>query len=214
MNRRRAIAWALGGALAGITCGVAGLRGVGRLSSLSASLADLYDERFVEALPQISLGGVATRLATRGVLVGATGEDEGQPSPLCSWPPETERRGWRLDVDRVGANAADDALVEFGRSLYTETELLLYSFVARLRSSAAAALLAPDTNAMNQRTAVAGTSGAAVELPLRSIPAPVTPESVGADAAALGGRHGLAPGGAAGGRVSRSREVAEGRWDA
>ena len=136
MNRRRAIAWALGGALAGITCGVAGLRGVGRLSSLSASLADLYDERFVEALPQISLGGVAARLAARGVLVGATGEDEGQPSPLCSWPPEAERRGWRLDIDRVGANAADDALVEFGRSLYTETELLLYSFVARLRSRA------------------------------------------------------------------------------
>ena len=134
MNRRRAIAWTLGGALAGITCGLAGLRGVGRLPSLSAALADLYDERFVEALPQISLGGVAARLAARGVLIDATGEDEGPP---------TERHVWRLDLDRVGANAADDALVEFGRSLYTETELLLYSLATRLRSSAAAAPVRP-----------------------------------------------------------------------
>lgn len=143
MNRRRAIAWALGGAVAGTTGGWAGLRGVGKWSPLPAALVDLYDERFVEALPQISLSAIAARLAARGVLVGATGEYEGQPSPLCSWPPETERHGWRLDIDRVGANAPDDALVEFGRSLYTETELLLYSFAARLRSSAAAAPVRP-----------------------------------------------------------------------
>ena len=131
MNRRRAIAWALGGAVAGTTGGWAGLRGDGKWSTLSVALADLYDERFVEALPQISLSAIAARLAAREVLVGTTGKGEGQLSSLCASPPEAERRGWRLDVDRVGTNAADDALVEFGRSLYTETELLLYSFVAR-----------------------------------------------------------------------------------
>ena len=145
MNRRRAIAWALGGAVAGTTGGWAGLRGVGKWPPLPAALVDLYDERFVEALPQISLSAIAARLAARGVLVGATGEYEGQPSPLCASPTEAEQRGWRLDIDRVSASAADDALVEFGRSLYTETELLLYSFVARLRSSAAAALLPTRT---------------------------------------------------------------------
>ena len=154
MNRRAALAWALGAAAASASS-LAGLPAVRRRPALAAALADLHDERFVGALPQTSLEDIAARLVARGVLVGATGED---------WP--SERPQWRLDVARVGANAADDALIEFDRSLYTETELLLYAFVARLRSEAA------------------------------------------------GGWHWLAPGEAAGGRVSWSREVAEGRWDA
>ena len=129
--------------------GVPGGRG---RPTLPAALADLHDERFVAALPQISLEDVAARLVARGVFVGATGEDR-----------LSERPQWHLDVARVGADAANDALIEFDCSLYTETELLLYAFVARLRSEAAS------------------------------------------------GRHGLAPGDAAGGRVSWSKRVAEGR---
>ena len=152
MNRRTALVWALGAVAASARGSLAGLPGVRRGSALPAALADLHDERFVGALPQTSLEDVAARLVARGVLVGVTGED---------WP--SERPQWRLDVARVGANAADDALIEFARSLYTETELLLYAFVARLHSKAASG---PDT---------------------------------------------LAPGDAAGGRVSWSREVVEGR---
>ena len=123
MNRRTALAWALGAVAASARGSLAGLPEVRRRAALSAALDDLYDERFVGALRQTSLEDIAARLVARGVLVGATGED---------WP--SERPQWRLDVARVGANAADDALIEFDRSLYTETELLLYSFAARLRS--------------------------------------------------------------------------------
>ena len=123
MNRRAALAWALGAVAASARGSLADLPAVRGRAALSAALDDLYDERFVGALPQTSLDDIAARLVARGVLVGATGED---------WP--SERPQWRLDVARVGANAADDALIEFDRSLYTETELLLYSFVARLRS--------------------------------------------------------------------------------
>ena len=120
MNRR-SFAKALGAS----ACGLAGLPGVRRRDALPAALADLYDEQFVAALPQTSLEVIATRLVARGVLVGAT------PRPFRSW------RSWHLCIARVGVNAADDALIEFNRSLYTETELLLYSFAARLRSEAA-----------------------------------------------------------------------------
>ena len=154
MNRRAALAWALGAAAASAGS-LAGLPAVWKRAALPTALTDLHDERFVAALPQTSLEDVAARLVARGVLVGATGED--RPSG---------RPHWRFDVARVSANAADDALVEFDHSLYTETELLLYAFVARLRSGAAP------------------------------------------------GRDALAPGDAAGGRVSWSREVAEGRGDA
>ena len=155
MNRRAALVWALGAMVASAKGGLAGLPAVRRHSALPAALDDLYDERFVGALPQISLEDVAARLVARGVLVGATSE---------GWL--SERPRWRFDLGRVGADAADDALIEFDHSFYTETELLLYAFVARLRSEAAS------------------------------------------------GRHPLAPGDAAGGRVSWSREVVEGRWDA
>ena len=155
MNRRAAFAWVLGAVAASAGGGLAGFPGGRKRPALPAALADLYDARFVAALPQISLADIAARLMARSVLVGATGEDR----PF-------ERPQWRLDDDRVGANAADDTLVEFDRSLYTETELLLYAFVARLHSKAAC------------------------------------------------GRDALAPGDAAGGRVSWSRKVAEGRGDA
>ena len=126
MNRRAALVWALGAMVASAKGGLAGLPGVRRGSALPAALVDLYDERFVRALPQISLEDVAARLVARGVLVGATSE---------GWL--SERPQWRLDVARVGANAADDVLIEFHHSFYTETELLLYAFAARLRFEAA-----------------------------------------------------------------------------
>ena len=128
MNRRAALAWALWAAAASAGS-LAGLPAVRRRSALPAALTDLYEERFVAALPQTSLEDVAVRLVARGVLVGAAGEDR---------PSETTQ--WRFDIARVGANAADDALIEFDRSLYAETELLLYSFVARMHSKAASSL--------------------------------------------------------------------------
>ena len=136
MNRRAAIAGALGATFAGAAGGRARLPAVGRHLGLPAALADLYDERFVGALPQTSLEAIATRLAVRGVFLGATSDDgdEGQPSPLRPSPFATERHGWRIDIDRVRANAATDELIEFDRSLYTETELLLYAYVVRAAS--------------------------------------------------------------------------------
>lgn len=77
--------------------------------------AGLYDARFLTALPNVSREDIAERLASRGVLVGAARD--------------------MVDVDRVRAHGASDALVEFDRALYTETELLLYTFVARSHSS-------------------------------------------------------------------------------
>lgn len=132
MNRRAVIALAFGTAVAG-AAGVALLQRVNR-QALPAALADLhgylYDERFVKALPQTSLEAIASRLADRGVLFVAAGDDRNGGS-RCSLPLEAER--WSFDIDRVRAHAASDALVEFDHSLYTETELLLYALVARLR---------------------------------------------------------------------------------
>ena len=130
MNRRALIAWALGAVVAGVA-GVALLQRVNR-QALPTALADLYDERFVEALPQTSWEAIATRLADRGVLDAATGDDENSGS-RCSLLLEVVR--WSFDIDRVRAHAASDALVEFDHSLYTETELLLYTLVARLREA-------------------------------------------------------------------------------
>ena len=58
MNRRAAIAWALGATVAG-AAGGARLPAVGRQPTLPAALADLYDERFVGALPQTSSAAIA-----------------------------------------------------------------------------------------------------------------------------------------------------------
>lgn len=125
MNRRAAIAWALGATVAGAAGGRARLPAVGRQPGLPAALAALYDERFVGALPQTSLEAIAARLVARGVLAGAT--DNGNAG--------TRQHRWRFDAARVRARAADDDLIEFDRSLYTETELLLYAYVARTASS-------------------------------------------------------------------------------
>ena len=102
MNRRTAI-----------VCGIAAILGVGAACTrvTPVASADLYDARFLTALPDLSRDDIAERLASRGVLVGAARD--------------------MVDVDRVRANGASDALVEFDGALYTETELLLYVFVAR-----------------------------------------------------------------------------------
>ena len=108
MNRRTAIA-----------CGIAAILGVGagcaRRMTILVAPGSLYDARFITALPDASREDIAERLASRGVLVGAARD--------------------MVDVDRVRARGASDALVEFERALYTETELLLYAFVARSHSS-------------------------------------------------------------------------------
>ena len=124
MNRRAAIAWALGATVAGAASGRTRLPAVGRQPGLPAALADLYDERFVGALPQTSSAAIAARLVARGVLAGGTGTGNAR----------TRQHRWRFDAARVRARAADDDLIEFERSLYTETELLLYAYVARAAS--------------------------------------------------------------------------------
>lgn len=132
MNRRTVIAWALGAAVAG-AAGVTLLQRVNR-QALPAALADLYDERFVEALPQTSLEAIASRLVDRGVLGTAAGDD-GNGNPVSRCPLLLEAERWSFDIDRVRAHAASDTLVEFDHSLYTETELLLCTLVARLREA-------------------------------------------------------------------------------
>lgn len=131
MNRRATIVGAVGVAVTGAASTV--LPRLWRRPALSTALADLYDDRFVDALP-MTLEAMAARLFERGVLVGDGNE--------CGRVRLAARNRWRFDVDRVGAIATDDALIEFDHSLYTETELLLYSFVARLRSSASGPRLA------------------------------------------------------------------------
>ena len=79
---------------------------------LPAATADLYDEKFIGALPSWSLREIAHALTARGVLVGAA-----------------------LEVDKVRRRAATDPLIAYDCSLYTETELLLYALVARHRAA-------------------------------------------------------------------------------
>ena len=123
MNRRTAIVWAFG--VAAASAGAMPRIGApGRQAALPAALADLYDERFVAALPQTSSKAVVARLMARGVLAGAT--DNGNAG--------AQRHRWRIDADRVRACAVDDDLIEFDCSLYAETELLLYAYVARAAS--------------------------------------------------------------------------------
>ena len=126
MNRRSALAWALGAAVPAALGAVPRVGAAGRKAALPAALADLYDERFAAALPQTSSAAIVARLMARGVLAGAMGGGSA----------DTEQRQWRFDAARVGARAASDALIEFDRSLYAETELLLYAYVARLAAPA------------------------------------------------------------------------------
>lgn len=123
MNRRAALAWTLGATVAG-AAGGARLPAVGRQPRLPAALADLYDERFLGALPQTSSAAIAARLVARSVLARGAGNGNAR----------TRQHRWRFDAARVRARAADDDLIEFDRSLYTETELLLYAYVARVAS--------------------------------------------------------------------------------
>ena len=125
MNRRSALVWALWAAVVGSAAGaVPRVGAAARQAVLPAALADLYDERFAAALPRTSSSAIAARLVARGVLAGAT--DNGNAG--------RQQHRWRFDAARVRARAASDALIEFDRSLYTETELLLYAYVARVAS--------------------------------------------------------------------------------
>ena len=129
MNRRSALVWTLGAAVVRPAAPAAGaapqVGAAARQAMLPTALAGLYDERFTAALPRTSSATIAARLVARGVLAGAT--DNGNA--------ETRQHRWRFDAARVRARAADDDLIEFDRSLYTETELLLYAYVARVASS-------------------------------------------------------------------------------
>lgn len=75
-----------------------------------ADLRALYSPCFHGAFLDLTLDDLLAALDVRGV----------------------HRRG-RIDVARVRQNAADDPLVEFDGFLWTESELMLYAVIARLR---------------------------------------------------------------------------------
>ena len=79
-------------------------------SDLPADLRALYSPDFVRAFPGLTLDGLIEALCARHVLA----------------------RG-KIDAARVRDNAADDPLVEFDGFFWTESELMLYALVARLR---------------------------------------------------------------------------------
>lgn len=118
MNRRRFLlrltalcALLPGGGVPLLACGSRfHCRGIDSYSDLSTDLQALYSPRFVRAFPDSTLDGLLEALRARRV---------------CTWG--------KIDVARVRENAADDPLVEFDDFFWTESELMLYALVARLR---------------------------------------------------------------------------------
>ncbi len=87
------------------------LRGLS-YSELPENIRALYHQDFSRALPALPLEDLIAELSRRGVY-----------------------KRWGFHVSQIRANAASDALVEFDNFLYTESELLLYAMVARLREA-------------------------------------------------------------------------------
>ena len=81
-------------------------------SELPENIKSLYDQDFVRAMPALSLEDLVAELSRRGVY-----------------------KRWGFHVSQIRVNAASDSLVEFDNFLYTESELLLYAMVARLREA-------------------------------------------------------------------------------
>lgn len=84
--------------------------GIDSYSDLPADLQALYSPDFVRALPDLALDDLFEALRARRVCTRAT-----------------------FDIARVRDAAADDPLVEFDDFFWTESELMLYALVARLR---------------------------------------------------------------------------------
>ena len=87
------------------------LRGL-TYAELPEDVKALYHHEFADALPALSLEDLIAELSRRGIY-----------------------RLWAVHVKQVRANADSDPLVEFDNFLYTESELLLYAMVARLREA-------------------------------------------------------------------------------
>lgn len=81
-------------------------------SDLSENVKALYHQDFAGAFPALSLEDLVAELSRRGIY---------------------KRRSFH--VNQIRANAVSDSLVEFNDLLYTESELLLYAMVARLREA-------------------------------------------------------------------------------
>lgn len=79
-------------------------------ADLPENMKALYQQDFSRAFPALTLEDLVAELGRRGVY-----------------------RRWRFYVSQIRANAASDPLVKFDNFLYTESELLLYAMVARLR---------------------------------------------------------------------------------
>ena len=81
-------------------------------SELPENIKALYHQDFAGAFPALSLEDLVAELSRRGIY------------------------GWReFHISQIRANAVSDSLVEFDNFLYTESELLLYAMVARLREA-------------------------------------------------------------------------------
>ena len=90
--------------------------GIDSYSGLPSDLQALYSPDFVRAFPGLTLDGLIEALRARRVCTQG-----------------------KIDAARVRDNAAADPLVEFDGFLWTESELLLYALVARLREKEEAA---------------------------------------------------------------------------
>ena len=117
MKRRNMLKYLACG-LAGFTAGgglVAGIHW--RLASrapdritLPQSLSDLADERFLRAMPDVSIDTLLARLEEA----------------------EIYSQGY-FSVDRIATDSESHQLVEFDGFYYTEPELALYTLIARLQ---------------------------------------------------------------------------------
>ena len=85
-------------------------RGIDSYSDLPAELQALHSPRFVRAFPDSTLDGLLEALRARRICTQG-----------------------KLDAARVRENAVDDPLMEFDDFFWTESELMLYALVARLR---------------------------------------------------------------------------------
>lgn len=79
--------------------------------SLPLAVQDLYDDLFVAALPELEIDGLLAILDQKQVLLGG-----------------------KINVAQVQLNMATDDIIVYARSVYSESEFVLYALVARLRS--------------------------------------------------------------------------------
>lgn len=79
-------------------------------SKLPANIQALYKQEFTKAFPSLSLKDLIAMLSEKGIY----------------------KKG-EFHTSQIRANAINDPMVEFNNFYYTQSELILYATVARLR---------------------------------------------------------------------------------